>query len=83
MSVSRHMQSLFKFCPFVQKILNRNEIQTSIKGHNCVLVWQKMTSNNPNLDFVNIIAYVNFGEILSICSQDIEQTLKSDSKQGP
>ena len=30
-------------------------------------------SNNPNLDLVNMNAYIKFGEILSICSQDIEQ----------
>ena len=28
--------------------------------------------NNPNLDLVNINAYAKFGQILSICSQDIE-----------
>ena len=28
--------------------------------------------NNPNIDLVNMNAYVKFGEILSICSQDIE-----------
>ena len=32
-----------------------------------------MTGNIPNLGFVNIIPYVNFGEILSICSNDIER----------
>ena len=30
--------------------------------------------NNPNLeDFVNMNAYIKFGEDLSICSQDIKQ----------
>ena len=28
--------------------------------------------NNPKLDLVNMNAYKKFGEILSICSQDIE-----------
>ena len=41
-----------------------------------------MTGNNPYLDLVNINEYINFvesypytkfGQILSICSQDIEQ----------
>ena len=27
--------------------------------------------DNPNLDFDNMNAYIKFGEILSICSQDI------------
>ena len=39
--------------------------------------------NNPNLDIVNINAYLKFGEILSICSQDIEQKQNSDISQGP
>ena len=37
--------------------------------------------NNLNLGLVNINAYIKFGEILSICSQDIEQ--KSGVNQGP
>ena len=31
-----------------------------------------MTANNPNLDLVKINAYIKFGKIMSICSQDIE-----------
>ena len=31
-----------------------------------------MIHNNPNLDLVNMKAYIKFGEIISICSQDIE-----------
>ena len=31
-----------------------------------------MTCNNPTLDLVSINAYIKFGEILSIGSQDIE-----------
>ena len=31
-----------------------------------------MTGNNPNLDLVNVNAYIKCGEFLSICSQDIE-----------
>ena len=38
----------------------------------------KMMCNNPNLDLVNINAYTNFGQILSICSQDIEQKQNYD-----
>ena len=33
--------------------------------------------NNPNLDLVNMNAFLKFGEILSICPQDIER------KQNP
>ena len=32
-----------------------------------------MIGKNPNVDVVNMNAYIKFGEILSICSQDIEQ----------
>ena len=35
-------------------------------------ICKKMTSNNPNLDLVNVKAYKNFVQILSICSKDIE-----------
>ena len=28
--------------------------------------------NNPDVDLVNMDAYIKIGEILSICSQDIE-----------
>ena len=47
---------------------------TPIKGHNSVTNWRKMTANNPKLDLVNINAHTGFGQILSISSQDIEQT---------
>ena len=32
-----------------------------------------MTGNSPNLDLININAYIKFGEILSIYFQDIER----------
>ena len=67
-----NMNVNMKFDPFVFKILSRNEILTSIKGHKSVTNVRKMTDNNPNLDFVNINSYAKFGEILSICSKDIE-----------
>ena len=34
---------------------------------------QKRMCNNPNIDLVNMNAYIKFGENLSICSQDIER----------
>ena len=37
-----------------------------------------MTANDHNLDLVNINAYIKFGEILSICSQDIKWKRNSD-----
>ena len=72
-----HMQNLDKFHQFVLKILSGNEIRTSIKGHNSVINFQKLTLNNPNLDLVNINAYAKFGQIPFIRSQDIERKRNS------
>ena len=43
----------------------------SIKGLNSGTNRQKMMCYNPNVDLVNMNAYIKFGEILSIRSQDI------------
>ena len=45
----------------------------SIKGYNSVTNLRKMMHNNSNLDLVNMNAYIKFGEILYICSQDMER----------
>ena len=42
-----------------------------------------MTDNNPKLDLVNVEVHTKFGQILSICSQDIERKRNSDVNQGP
>ena len=39
--------------------------------------------NNPDVKLVNMIAYIKFGEILSISSQDIKQKQNFDINQGP
>ena len=44
---------------------------------------RKMMCDNPNVDLVNMNAYIKFGEILSICSQDIEQKQNLGTNQGP
>ena len=67
------IHNLVKFSPLVFKILSGNEILTLIKGHNSVANLQRMTRYNPNLDLVNANVYTNFGQILSLGSQDIEQ----------
>ena len=67
----RIYKNLVQFSPFVLKILSRNEILTSNKGHNSSKKLRKMTINNPNQDLVKINACIKFGKILSICSQDI------------
>ena len=76
-------QNLVGFCEFVLKILSGNEILTSIKGRNSVKILRKMTGNNPKLDLVNVDVHTQFGQILSITSQDIERKQKSDVNQGP
>ena len=78
-----HIQNLVKFCPFFLKILSGNKNLTTIIGHNSFTNFLKMTGNNPNLDLVNINAYMKFGKSLFIFSQDIERKRKSDINQGP
>ena len=68
-----------KLCQFVLKILNRNKILTSIKGHNSVTNSKtNMTGENSNLDLVNVNAFIKNGQILSICSKDFEQKRNSN-----
>ena len=42
-----------------------------------------MAGNTPNLDLVNINAHLKVGQIMSICSQDIERKQNSDISQEP
>ena len=42
-----------------------------------------MMGNNADLALVNIIAYIKFGEVWSICSQDIEPKRNFGLNQGP
>ena len=78
------IQNLVLFCQFVLKILSKNQILTSIKGRNSVANLRKTKIYNTNLDLVtNNNVYTNFGLILSIRSQDIEQKPNFDINQGP
>ena len=77
------IQNLVGFCQFVLKILSGNQILTSIKGRNSVKILRKMTGNNPKLDLVSVDVHTKFGQILSICSKDIERKQNSDINQGP
>ena len=77
------IQYLVRFCQFVFEILSGNEILTSIKGRNSIKILRKMTGNNPKLDLVNVNVHTKFGQILSICSQDIERKRNSDVNIGP
>ena len=77
------IQNLVLFCQLVLKILSKNQILTSIKGLNSVENFRKTKIYNTNLDLVIDNVYTNFGLILSIHSQDIEQKPNFDNNQGP
>ena len=76
------IQNLALFCQFVLKIVSKNQNLTSIKGRNSVANLRKTKIYNTNLDLVTDV-YTNFGLILSIRSQDIEQKPNFDINQGP
>ena len=69
----RCIQNLVLFCQFVLKILRKNQILISGKGHNSVANLPKKNIFNINVDLVNDNVLTKFGLILSIRSQDIEQ----------
>ena len=77
------IQNLALFCQFVLKILSKKLILTSIKGRYSVANLRKTKIHNINVDLVNDNVFTKFGFILLILSQDIEQKLNSDVKQGP
>ena len=83
LSMMMCIQNLVLFCQFVLKILSKNQIQTSIKGRNSVANLRKTKIYNTNLDLVTDNVYTNFGLILSIRSQDIEQKPNFDVNQRP
>ena len=83
LSMMMCIQNLVLFCHFVLKILSKNQILTSIKGRNSVANLRKTNIYNTNLDLVTDNVYTNFGLILSILSQDIEQKPNFDVNQGP
>ena len=76
-------QSLVSFCQFVLKILSKNQILISIKGHNSVANLRKTMIYNTNVYLVNDNVYTKFGLNQSIRFQDIEQKLNSDVNQRP
>ena len=77
------LQSLVSFCQFRPKILSKNQILISNKGHNSVANLQKTMINITNVDLVNDNVYTKFSLNRSIPFQDIEQKLNSDVNQGP
>ena len=82
LSMMMCIQNLVLFCQLVLKILSKNQILTSIKGRNSVANLRTKIYNT-NLDLVTDNVYTNFGLILSIRSQDIEQKPNFDINQGP
>ena len=76
------IQNLVLFCQFVLKTLSKNQILTSIKGRNSVANLRKTKIYNTNLDLVTDNVYTNFGLILSIRSQDIEQKPNFDESRA-
>ena len=74
------IQNLVLFC---QLVLKKNQILTSINGHNSVVNLRKTKIYNTDVDLVNDNVYTKFGLNLSIRSQDIEQKPNSDVNQGP
>ena len=66
------IQNLIKFCTFILKIWNKNQILESIKGRNSVAKLRKTTIDKTNINLINDDVYTKFGLILSIRSQDIE-----------
>ena len=83
LSMMMCIQNLVLFCHFVLKILSKNQILTLIKGRNSVANLRKTKIYNTNIDLVTDNVYTNFGLILSIPSQDIEQKPNFDVNQGP
>ena len=71
-----------KFCPFVRKILNGNEILALIKGHNSGTNVRKITVINTKLDLVNMYAYTKIGENPFVCSRDNEGKRNFGVHQG-
>ena len=77
------IQNLVSICPFVLKILSKNQILTSIKDRNYVANLRKRMIYIANVDLVNDYVNTKYGLNRSICFQDIEPTLNSDVNQGP
>ena len=72
-----------KICQLVLKILSGNKISAKIKGHNSGTNVQKMPCNNLKLDLAKMNAYIKFGEILPLGSQDIEGKRTFGMNKGP
>ena len=72
-----------KFCQFVLKILSGNEILGKSRAITLVKMWGKMSCDNPNVNLVNLNAFLKFVEILSVSSQENERKGNFGINQGP
>ena len=72
-SVHIHVQNSIEIHKLIHKILSINKILTSIKGHNFVKNWPKITCIRYNMDLVFIYAPTKFYQNSSIWSEDIEE----------
>ena len=68
------IQYLVEFCPFILKILSKNQILALIKCHNYVTNLRSTTIYNTNIDLVNDDVYTN---LVSFC-QFVLKTLSKD-----
>ena len=75
LSILMHTQSLIEIHKLIHKIMSTNKILTSIKGHNSVKNWPKITRIRNNMDLAYINAYTKFYQNSFICSEDIEEKL--------
>ena len=73
LSISMHIQNLIEIHKLIHKILSMNKILTSIKGHNSVKNWRKITCIRYNMDLVFINAYIKFYQNSSICIEENEE----------
>ena len=69
-SMNIHLTELHKL---IHRILRINKILTSIKGHNSVKNWRKITCIRHNMDLVFINAYTKSYQNSSIYSEDIDE----------
>ena len=65
------------------KDIEQKQNSDIIKGYNSVTNKQNMEDSNPNIYLINIYTFTKFGEILSICPQDIAQKQNYVANQGP
>ena len=77
------MMSKHNLVVFLQLVLKKKQILTSIKGRYSVANMQRTKIYNTNVDLVNDNVYAKFGLNLSIRSQDIKHKPNSDVNQGP